>query len=944
MAKNRNTYLPLPTLFLGLLLILNNLEAQTDYDSIISNLTITSKNLLEEGYYYEATENLKQAIDLVQIHQPDNLARLSANHQNLAIAYIYVNKYSDALFHIQKAEELLKLIDINHPRLGSIYGVTAGIYNEMKDFDRSKRYYYQSLETILSTDRVDYFTLGAIYTSLSVLYSELNDRINAINYWELALNIFIKNGYDDFGIYSLGFKIFDKLEDKEKVLYYLGKMQEESQEIQDYKFTNKLILNNLYADYHTKYTLDFETALLYYKKNLSLILNTFSEDHPLSIDIFGILSRQYFKTGYYSNSIDFANRVIKNTHIDLSLIETDLSLIPEEDFVKFRYLVEPLEYLIKSKYAIFLQTNDLRELIDAYKHSFYLTKILDNLRWQYDNQSAEYVVGGEDADKYKMGQLLAGELYSITGDEKYIDEAFEFNERAKGFNLLANLRTQSAMDFGGIPRELLERESDLNQKISTYKELIHGEEQLEIPDDLKMSNWQNSLFKVSIEYDDLIKFFEENYPDYYNLKYNEEVIGINEVSSLLQRDEVILEYSLKDSILFTYIIGGKSRKLYTQVVDSSFRDNCIELYDVLTKQSFSHSVGQSFRNYTRLGYKLYQVLIEPIKSELEGKNIIVIPDLEISYIPFESLLSEEVNPDKVDYYHLPYLIKGNGFSTSYSSTIHFLKVNEKSKATKNILAFAPSYSNLSTQNPGFQLLRQSEVKRLIRIPGVKEEVRKISQLLDVDVYQDLLATESSFKTQAPEYRILHLAMHTILDDDKPLYSKLAFTQMVDSLDDGLLHTYEIYNMQINADLAVLSSCSSGFGNLKEGEGFQSLARAFTYAGCPSILMTLWEVADNSTVELMERFYLYLGKGYSKAESLHRSKLDFLENADQLKSNPFFWSSFVLIGDTKPIYASKLKTSLTNIGILMIPIPLFLLLFFRYRRQRTEDIIQKGQEI
>jgi len=159
MAKNRNTYLPLPTLFLGLLLILNNLEAQTDYDSIISNLTITSKNLLEEGYYYEATENLKQAIDLVQIHQPDNLARLSANHQNLAIAYIYVNKYSDALFHIQKAEELLKLIDINHPRLGSIYGVTAGIYNEMKDFDRSKRYYYQSLETILSTDRVDYFTL-----------------------------------------------------------------------------------------------------------------------------------------------------------------------------------------------------------------------------------------------------------------------------------------------------------------------------------------------------------------------------------------------------------------------------------------------------------------------------------------------------------------------------------------------------------------------------------------------------------------------------------------------------------------------------------------------------------------------------------------------------------------------------------------------------------------
>ncbi|MGC9344967.1 MAG: CHAT domain-containing protein, partial [Bacteroidales bacterium] len=163
-------------------------------------------------------------------------------------------------------------------------------------------------------------------------------------------------------------------------------------------------------------------------------------------------------------------------------------------------------------------------------------------------------------------------------------------------------------------------------------------------------------------------------------------------------------------------------------------------------------------------------------------------------------------------------------------------------------------------------------------------------------------------------------------------SKLAFTQLVDTIDDGFLHTYEIYNMQINADLAVLSSCNSGFGELQEGEGIQSLARGFAYAGCPSILMTLWEVADNSTVELMEKFYYYLDMGYTKSEALHQSKIDFLANADELKSNPFFWSSFVLVGDTEPVYMKKSLVGIMNAGILLIPMPL---LFFFYRNYRKK---------
>jgi CHAT domain-containing protein len=297
------------------------------------------------------------------------------------------------------------------------------------------------------------------------------------------------------------------------------------------------------------------------------------------------------------------------------------------------------------------------------------------------------------------------------------------------------------------------------------------------------------------------------------------------------------------------------------------------------------------------------------------------------------MLTQPVNPDAMNYYRLPYLVHKFGFSNSFSATVHFTQTDKKRRARKNLLAFAPSYSNISLENTrkDFEALRQNDLDQLILIPGIKEEVRRISGFMKADVYQDFNATETNFRANASDYKVLHLAMHTILDDQDPLYSKLAFAQMIDSVDDGFLHTFEIYNMQLNAELAVLSSCNSGYGALQEGEGIQSLARGFAYAGCPSILMTLWEVSDYSTIELMEKFYLYLDMGHSKSEALHLSKIDFLANADHLKSNPFFWSSFVLVGDTRPIYTSKTVITLMNIGILLLPLPLLFIFYRRYRR-------------
>ena len=219
---------------------------------------------------------------------------------------------------------------------------------------------------------------------------------------------------------------------------------------------------------------------------------------------------------------------------------------------------------------------------------------------------------------------------------------------------------------------------------------------------------------------------------------------------------------------------------------------------------------------------------------------------------------------------------------------------------------------------------------LVPLPGTIKEVQRINETVPSRVFLNEQATEANFKKYASDYNVLHLAMHTIMRDDDPLYSLLAFTNVDtgDSIEDNKLYAYEIYNMKFNAQMAVLSSCNSGFGKMQKGEGMMSLARSFMYAGCPSIIMTLWQVADKSSSDLMTSFYKYLKKGKSKQESMRLAKIDYLKTADELTSNPYFWSGFVVLGDGSPIYRK------TGIAYWMMIITAFvgLIVFFQYRRR------------
>ena len=184
----------------------------------------------------------------------------------------------------------------------------------------------------------------------------------------------------------------------------------------------------------------------------------------------------------------------------------------------------------------------------------------------------------------------------------------------------------------------------------------------------------------------------------------------------------------------------------------------------------------------------------------------------------------------------------------------------------------------------------------------------IAKTVKTKIFRGIEASEQNFRENSQNYDILHLAMHAYINDSLPAFSRLAFSPVPnenDILKDGWLNTADIYNLKLdNVRLTVLSACNTGIGKMQKGEGLMSLARGFLYAGCPSIVMSLWEVEDNAGTQIMTSFYKNLKRGKTKDAALRAAKLEYLENVNSRLAHPHYWMSFKSIGDNSPVYTSN----------------------------------------
>ncbi|MBK8553299.1 MAG: CHAT domain-containing protein [Ignavibacteria bacterium] len=182
----------------------------------------------------------------------------------------------------------------------------------------------------------------------------------------------------------------------------------------------------------------------------------------------------------------------------------------------------------------------------------------------------------------------------------------------------------------------------------------------------------------------------------------------------------------------------------------------------------------------------------------------------------------------------------------------------------------------------------------------QKEVKEISKNFSGKYYFDKEAVKEKFVKNKKQFSILHFATHSVVDYEDPMYSKIVFSKSGKETDEGYLHTYEIYALNSKYDLVVLSACNTGFGRMIRGEGIMSVARAFASSGSKNIVMSLWQVNDKSTSEIMKMFYRNIANGEKVGEALRNAKLKYLINSDELKAMPFYWSPFISFGDNNSL--------------------------------------------
>jgi CHAT domain-containing protein len=182
---------------------------------------------------------------------------------------------------------------------------------------------------------------------------------------------------------------------------------------------------------------------------------------------------------------------------------------------------------------------------------------------------------------------------------------------------------------------------------------------------------------------------------------------------------------------------------------------------------------------------------------------------------------------------------------------------------------------------------------LARLPAARSEVARVKRRLggadEITVLTGASATEAAVKRIAPSREILHFATHGLISEDRPLASSLSFS--AGEGEDGFLRVGEVFGMDLHADLVMLSGCSTGLGRLS-GDGVLGLTRAFLYAGTPSVVVSLWDVSDRATSDLMDRFYAGLAAGKDKAHALRSAQL----STRARYPDPAFWASFILVGE------------------------------------------------
>ncbi|WP_299107094.1 CHAT domain-containing protein [uncultured Tenacibaculum sp.] len=763
---------------------------------------------------------------------------------------------------------------------------------------------------------------GQAYCGIGLIYRELGLYEESINYYQKGIK-----KLEGEGLYKT---LFTRYINYSIVLKYLGTKQHLATALEVLKKAEKILEEknfksnakfSLYNQIALTYTNDsaynFLNAKTYLLKNITTpdssdLATTYNnlaflylKEKRDSTEYFVQKGLQYVskpitKSNLLDNYASFyllkdqKQNALEAIHRALEVnieVDFDISTIPSKNSLLETKDKELLIYCLKKKadilYKLYLEQNKQEYLeqiiLNVQAIDDVIKIILDNpnffetntkLFWRKQASEA-YLKGAYTASLLKKNELVS-----------------YFVEKNKALLLIENILNNTSLSK--LPSTVVNRVQNFNNDILRIEDALY-KQQKNVQKKLK-----DSLFDLKTTFKNFKDSLKIAYPLHYNSYLSFDILPLASLQKSLDSEEINISFiwdtflDKKEALIILFTTKEHSETVVLNGINFQNLKNTLNRYKKLiripltTKKQLDSFYGISNSLYTQL------FPTEKLRQLILNKNITIIPDNKLSNIPFESLV--------IDNTVKTYLIEKSNIHYSYSNSFNSYNNLIERNTNQEFIGFAPV--DFSSSNK-------------VTLESTKEEINTINKILNGNAFLYEKASKQQFIDNSSNSKIIHLATHANGNTSTP---HIYFYDEEMSLN-------EVYSHKNNADLVVLSACETNLGKIKQGEGVFSLARGFFFSGTKSVISSLWNVNDKATTSIMTDFYKNLKEHQSKSEALNNAKRKYLKNHSLAEKSPYYWASFVLIGDTSNTFSTNYFLYFSLGFVIAISIILF---FFKKR--------------
>ncbi len=873
--------------------------------------------------YDQAILNYQKAIEIRAKLSAADRPDLAGSYYNTGVAHSAQGAYRNAIFNFKTAIRIRENLQDTIP-LAESYGQLGENYGLVGDYQQALNCLSITLDLYQKVYGAKHKRVGITHYGIGNLYASMKENVAAATAYQKALEVY-QHLTDERRkantLHSLG-HIYTQLKKHDQALTVLR----EALAIHSRLFGAESIyvangLNSLGLAYKAQQKYDLALTALEQSLGLRKKIYKFQQ-HPnlaVSYDNIGnvFYEKKNFAQAIHNYQLGLANLIPSFTDtLGFSNPRTEELLICKD---KPKLLTILMDKAISQKAMFGLSANQeaLREALATFELS---SELLDEMRKSYVSDDSKLFWAGKIKPFFEEAIATALLLYDQSPTPRLQALAFNFVEKSKGILLLENRKEIAARAFANLPKELLKTEKAFKTKIVALQESIY---QFETTQQAEATKLKDSLLRLNDRYHEFVAQLEKKYPKYHHFKFRKEEVNVENLQeNLLDDQTVLLEYFFGEKAVYVFAIDQQQIKVETVIRTKDLDQTIQKLQLALSDEAqIQQHLAQNYQQFTLAASKLHETLLAKSLAHFKNKNkLIFIPDGSLAFLPFECLLTQKLDSPDKSFLSLPYLIRTYEVSYAYSAIL--LQSNQKMLPPKSrgnrLLAFAPNYQQHAD---------------LLPLYGAQEEVQQIVKWYPQHlVFEKEKATKANFKKEANQFDIIHLAVHAKVDEKDSDRSCLYFTP--EKSPDPAAYTlfnYELFALDLNAALVVLSACETGMGKFERGEGVMSLARGFRNAGTATVVMSLWSTNDKSSQQLMVDFHQALARQQSVGTALHQAKIAYLENPLDPVGHPYYWASFIATGNTHSTLVQPNQLPYQT-GIALLILLLLIGLFYFLRTQ------------